>query len=299
MLRTALMWHASATAPAKINLSLSVTGRRDDGYHLIDSTFLPLALADLVTVEVRQSQLLDIRCQCPGQPNLSGDDNLAAKAARAVCQSSALTVRADIVIEKRIWSAAGLGGGSSDAATTLRLIAAFAETRGRKLSETRLFELGLSLGADVPFFLAGSAARARGIGEQLQPISVPRLELVLANPGVDVSTRTVYEALHLAPGTSNASKTRPHMEETRLSPTMTRNELLQTIVNDLEPAAIAICPAIEDLKNSMRRAGASAVGMSGSGPTVFGIFESPTDARRVAQQLAVLDGVRAVATRTI
>jgi 4-diphosphocytidyl-2-C-methyl-D-erythritol kinase len=166
-----------------------------------------------------------------------------------------------IRLTKRIPAAAGLGGGSSDAGAVLRALAAsFPDA----LDAGTLARLALRLGADVPFFLAPRPARVGGIGERIQPLAdLPPFDCVLANPGVPLSTAAVFAAFDAEP--------------TRSAPALDRGLGLD-LANDLEPAAGRLCPAIGPLRDRLRAVGARAVGLSGSGPTVFGIFPDAAEA---------------------
>ncbi|MCC6747639.1 MAG: 4-(cytidine 5'-diphospho)-2-C-methyl-D-erythritol kinase [Deltaproteobacteria bacterium] len=281
------MQHERA-APAKINLSLRVVGRREDGYHELDSLFVPLALADRVTVELEEASSSVVTCTCPGRPDLDGAENLAARAAKAYLARTGRTARVRLTVEKRVWAAAGLGGGSSDAAAVLRAL----NDAFHPLSEAELATVALGLGADVPFFLLGRAARAQGIGERLTPLSgLPLLDLVLANPGTPLGTAEVYRALGLTPGERRPAPPQPVALDGRLE------SVLPLIWNDLEPPAARLCPEIPRLRARLAEAGALATGMSGSGPTVFGLFRSPEEAGAAALFLKESRGVSALATQ--
>lgn len=268
----------SVTAPAKVNLSLRVLGRRSDGYHQLDSLFLPLSFSDQLTIRARSASTVSVRCNCPQRPELAGEDNLAARAARLLLQHAGVNAEVEIEIDKRIWQAAGLGGGSSDAAAVLlALNAALAE---RAVSPVELARVALELGADVPYFLDPGPRRARGIGEQLTRVAgLPALALVLANPGICLPTADVFCALGLTPGTELHPAPQPEHVDGSLA------TVAALMINDLEPAAIRLCPRIARLKEGLLAAGAIAACMSGSGATVFGLCENESHAQRVAAQL--------------
>jgi len=269
-------------APAKINLYLRVVGRRPDGYHELDSLLLPLALADEVEVEVRAGR--GVSCRCPGHEELSGPANLAARAAEAFLAASNVEARVEITVTKRIWAAAGLGGGSSDAAAVLlALVDAF----GRPPD---LLAIATALGADVPYFLDPRPARARGIGERLEPVpGVGALDLVLVNPGHPLPTAEVFRELGGAP---SASWSPP----ARIAPDALRG----LIHNDLAPPARRLCPAIEAAEAALGRApGVLEVGLSGSGPTLFGLCPDPRAARRAAEHMVETTGLLALVTTSL
>ena len=168
-------------APAKLNLFLHVTGRRDDGYHLLESVFAPVTLADTVCLSLRDDGVIALLDAPEG---LTEANDLACRAARALQSASGTGFGVDIQLVKRIPHGAGLGGGSSDAATTLLGL-----NRLWQLSRSRveLQEIGATLGADVPFFVFGQPALARGVGEKLLAVTLPATQVVIASPGVAVA----------------------------------------------------------------------------------------------------------------
>ena len=173
-------------APAKLNLFLHVVGRRDDGYHLLQSVFVLIDWADTLHFELRADGKLARHDLGPALP----PDDLCLRAARALQQSSRCTLGADISIDKAVPSSAGMGGGSSDAATTLL---ALNRLWGLNWPRRRLAELGLALGADVPFFIGGQNAFVQGIGEQLTPMRVPGASYAVVKPPVALATREIFE----------------------------------------------------------------------------------------------------------
>ena len=281
----------SRRAPAKINLCLRVLGRRLDGYHEIDSLLLPLDLADEVRLELALDRPLEVSCRCPGHPELEGAGNLAARAARGYLEAVGREALVELELDKRTWVAAGLGGGSSDAAAVLRLLD---ESLGL-LPRPELTRLAASLGADVPFFLGDGPARARGRGEIIEPLpALPRLDLVLCNPGAPLATSAVYGALGLEPGRSTG---RPPLEASRLA--RLPEGLLELLENDLAPAAERLCPTVAELRHELLRAGARAACVTGSGPTVFGLFEDRPAAHAAAHKLGNLSGFSVLETGTV
>jgi 4-diphosphocytidyl-2-C-methyl-D-erythritol kinase len=279
-------------APAKVNLGLRVLGRRPDGYHLLESLFVPLELADEVSVEV----LAEVHSAAPSVAfSLAfgeglgaagdipdGDENLAVRAGRAFLEAARLGgVSLGIRVEKRIPAAAGLGGGSSDAGAVLR---ALAQLFPGALPGGELARLALELGADVPFFLDPRPALVSGVGETIEPVEgVPELVLLLANPGESLATAEVYSALDvLRPSltTVGAGSTMRALSGLQSDPNAFANLLETLLENDLEPPAVRLCPAIARLREQIRVAGALVVGMSGSGATVFGVFPNEADAER-------------------
>jgi len=265
-------------APAKINLGLRVTRRRADGYHELESLFLPLDLADAIRLAVapapRASVVLRLEPAAPAIPDNA--ENLAARAASAFLEAAGLAFRVEIGLTKHTPVAAGLGGGSSDAGAVLR---ALAERFPDALTPAALASLALQLGADVPFFLDPRPSWVRGVGERLEPVDgLPSLPLVLANPGVALATAEVYRAFDaLHPGW-NRPETAAHGLEP-LDPSGDPERLAGWVENDLAGAALRLCPAIGRLRERLRALGALAVGMSGSGATVFGVFADAAAAR--------------------
>lgn len=272
-------------APAKINLGLRVTGVREDGYHELESLFLPLDLADDVEVELRDQPGVALELE-GAAPDVPGDArNLAVRAAAAFLEAAGLEAGVRIRLHKQIPSGAGLGGGSSDAAAVLRALEGL---RPGRLAPERLAELALGLGADVPWFLDPRPAAVSGIGERIEPVKgFPRLALLLLNPGIPVSTAEVYRARDALAGSLTASPPGSTMRPLAVLreaggriDRVDAAELGAWVANDLEAAARRLCPPIARLRARLRDAGALAVGLSGSGPTLYGIFPDRTAAGR-------------------
>lgn len=261
------MTAVEAHAPAKINLTLHVTGRRPDGYHLLDSLVVFADLGDVL--RVAPAETVSLRVTGPmadGVP--TGPENLVLRAAEL------MGVAAEIELEKHLPAAAGIGGGSSDAAATLR---ALAELTGRPLPAE-----AARLGADVPVCLAARPARMRGIGEQVSPVSgVPDLAAVLVNPGAAVSTPEVFARLE--------RREDPPMPDP-LPRWETAAELVRWLVaqrNDLEAAARAVAPEIGTALAALAAMpGCGLARMSGSGATCFGLFPDRAAAGAAAAALA-------------
>ncbi len=249
-------------AYAKINLTLEVLGRRADGYHDLVSVMQTISLADELTFEPGTDLTLD--CDAP---NLAGPDNLVLKAARL------LKATGHFVLRKRIPEGGGLGGGSSDAALALRLIAA----SGWRLSPDELHAAAAQLGSDVPFFLYGGTCLVEGRGERVQPLSdLPPYWLTLVNPGVPLSTAAVFGDLR-PDEYGTGSLTREWLASAA------RRDALPPPVNSLEPAAARLQAAVGACRSRLIAAGAERVLLSGSGPTVFAIGPNESQARRLAQ----------------
>ena len=259
---------ATDFAPAKINLCLHVTGRRADGYHLLDSMVVFAGVGDRVSATLEGPPSLTV--EGPMAAGLSGEgDNLVLRAGRAI------GVSARIVLEKHLPVSSGIGGGSADAAATLRLLSRLS---GRPLPEAAAV---LALGADVPVCLAGRPVRMTGIGEGLAPLpALPEVWLVLANPGVAVSTPAIFRALARA---DNAPLPR---DLPRLKTAAELAAFLTMQRNDLEPPAITLEPVIARVKAALTaQTGCLMARMSGSGATCFGLFADPLSAHAAARAI--------------
>jgi len=274
------------SAPAKVNYLLDVIRRRPDGYHDLRMVMQRVNLCDEITIDLTDTPKLAVTCGKNGVPD--GPGNIAWKAARIMLDQAGTDLGARIAIAKNIPVAAGLGGGSSDAATVLM---GMNELLGLKLSDQRLMEIGVTLGADVPFFIFKKTALAEGIGEKLRAMpDMPRLWVVLVNPGVHVSTAWVYQNLQLTTRGGLAT----------LPPLFSRAEdVCSLLSNDLESVTIPAFPIIADIKNSMLRLGALGALMSGSGPTVFGLFRDRESAETARDALLKEGDWFAVAVETL
>jgi len=282
-----------AAPPAKINFGLRLVGRRPDGYHELESIFLPLDLADDLCLDLLPDSQprVDLAVECaagtPGEAVPSDDRNLAVQAARAFLASAGIAVAVAIRLTKRVPAAAGLGGGSSDAGAVLRTLA---DAFPGALAPDRLAQLALRLGADVPFFLDPRPALVTGIGERVEPLRQwPALALVLVNPGIPLATAEVYRAADaLSPALTppgSASTLRARLDITGSVAPNRPDALASLLQNDLEPAAVRLCPPVARLRERLREAGAQAVGMSGSGPTMFGVFPGASEARAALERM--------------
>lgn len=270
-------------APAKVNLSLTVLGRRADGYHDLVSLFQPLELADRVIIERAARPGLELACLDSDLPTDAG--NLVHRAATSFFRASGVRPEHRITVYKNIPVAAGLGGGSSDAATTLK---GLNQLHNRPLSETVLAELALALGADVPFFLSTGPAWAEGVGEKLTETKLPKFGFILINPGFAVSTASVFGRLGKPLTSAGAVDS--------LWPTVRAAKDAKPLVNDLEPVVASLHPVIGRMKRVLTTAGAIATRMSGSGPTVFGLFDDFDQARESSKILRTEDGWRVIVT---
>ncbi len=247
-------------APAKINAFLEVTGRRSDGYHEIRTLFVPVSIYDRIEMTMT-SGAVTVRCTSKLVPE--DENNLAARAARLFFQESGIRSGVDIDIEKNIPVAAGLGGGSSDAASVLKGLDNFF---GNPFGYEALCRLALLIGADVPFFIKGVPSLAEGIGEVLYPapLLVP-YSILIVNPGIPLSTAEVYKNLNLGLTKRKKENKYPALNQGLC-------DIKTILCNDLENPAIRLCPVIEDVKRTVADFGAEGTLMSGSGPSVFGLF---------------------------
>jgi 4-diphosphocytidyl-2-C-methyl-D-erythritol kinase len=254
--------------PAKVNLYLRVVGRRPDGYHDVVTVMQPLTLADTLTVSLA-GEGISLTCDHADLPR--GEENLVWRAARQFQEETGLTPGVRLSLTKRIPVAAGLGGGSSDAAGALL---ALNELAGKPLVMEQLHRLASRLGADVPFFLARQPAVGRGIGTELSPVALLSYWYLLVNPGVPLSTRWVYENLDLAgrPTPPATEAWDPEHPET-------------WVRNDLGTVAVKRFPELAQLLDDLSDAGAWCRGISGSGPTLFGLFRTREAAQQAGLQM--------------
>jgi 4-diphosphocytidyl-2-C-methyl-D-erythritol kinase len=254
-------------APAKLNLFLHVTGRRDDGYHLIDSLIVPIDWSDTLHFERRGDGRLarhDLGAALPA-------DDLCLRAARALQRAAATSLGADISVDKRVPSGAGLGGGSSDAASTLL---ALNRLWGLDWPLERLLPVGLALGADVPFFLAGTPARVAGIGERLAPLALAPAWFAVVKPTAGLETRAVFASAKLAARVEAARiagfpEAEPRTPGVRASLGKAGPELAEGFGrNDLQAAAEDLCPDVVAAAAALQAAFGNSR-MTGSGSAVF------------------------------
>lgn len=264
----------TARAPAKINLTLHVLGRRADGYHELESIVAFAGVGDRLTFT--PAAMLSLRVHGPTAPQAGADaDNLVTKAARHFADRMAGARLGAFALEKRLPVAAGIGGGSSDAAAALRLLASY---NGLAPDDARVMDAARATGSDVPVCLDPRARMMRGAGERVgPPLGLPRLFAVLVNPRVAVETAPVFKALGLAPGQALAV---PVSEESASL------ESIRAGRNDLEPPARNLAPVIDEaLARLGALPGVKFSRMSGSGATCFALFGSCHDAARGARTL--------------
>ncbi len=260
-------------APAKVNYLLDVIRRRPDGYHELRMIMQRINLCDDIAITLTNTPDITVTCGKNGVPD--GPDNIAWKAARIMLDLSKTGQGATIEIAKNIPVAAGLGGGSSDAAAVLMGMNELLKTG---LSDQRLMEIGVVLGADVSFFIFKKTALAEGIGEKLSAMpDLPKAWILLVNPGVHVSTAWVYKSLQLT--NDVVLSILPEFFRTL-------DDLCKIFSNDLEKVTIPAFPVIADIKNQMLHLGAIGSMMSGSGSTVFGVFNSKEEAENASREIS-------------
>lgn len=251
-------------APAKLNLMLHIVGRRADGYHELQTLFQFLDYGDELGFAVREDGEIRLHTEIPGVPH---DSNLIVKAARCLQQQSGCPLGADIWLDKRLPMGGGIGGGSSDAATTLL---GLNHLWRLGWDEDRLAELGLALGADVPVFVRGRAAFAEGVGERLQPVELSEPWFLVVAPQVFVSTAEIFSAPELTRNTP---------------PIKVRSLLAGGGHNDCQPVVEKRYPEVRNALNLLNKFVPAK--MTGTGACVFGSFPNQGDADKVARQLPV------------
>jgi len=247
-------------SPGKVNLRLEVVGKRADGYHELRSLMERVSIADEIDMKIVEKGI-SVTCDHEGVPN--DESNIAFKAVKEILAYSSRNVGVEVHIKKNIPVAAGMGGGSSNAATVIKGINHLLKL---KLTKEKLMKIGLKVGADVPFFLFEGPALAEGIGEQLKKVkSMPKLLFLLVNPNISVKTDWVYGRYQMEGGKYNGHGEVPSLYRTK-------KDVAKILYNDLERVTIKEFPIIAEIKEEMVKLGALASMMTGSGPTVFGIF---------------------------
>lgn len=257
-------------APAKINLSLHILGRRDDGYHELESLVAFAGSGDLLSLMPGSTLSLTVTGPTAEEAGI-GDDNLVLKAARLLVDRVPGLTTGRFRLTKRLPVAAGIGGGSSDAAAALRLLA---EANGLALDDGRLFEAARATGADVPVCLTPEARMMRGIGETLgEPLRLSPMVAVLVNPGVKLETHHVFGRIGLAKGERHSGPAHPVIGVAASADSLLH--ALRRARNDMEDAAGVLAPVIGDVLAVLSAArGCRVARMSGSGATCFGLFET-------------------------
>jgi 4-diphosphocytidyl-2-C-methyl-D-erythritol kinase len=262
-------------APAKLNLFLHVTGRRGDGYHTLETLLVALDWGDTLGLSCRDDGTIARSVEVPG---VSAEDDLTLRAARALKRETGSPLGVDIALTKRIPQGAGLGGGSSDAASTLLGLNRLWKVHLRR---AELARIALALGADVPFFVCGEPAIARGIGERLTPVTLPSMWMAVIAPRISVPTATIFAAPELTRDSASAKMDVFSEGYGR---------------NDLQPVAVARHPDIDAALGTLRAVSQRAR-MTGSGSCVFAPFTSETDA--LAALEAMPPGMQGFVARTL
>lgn len=275
-------------AMAKVNLGLDVLRRRQDGYHEVRMIMQSVDLYDVLTFEKTEAAGIVIRTN---KKNIPTDQrNLIYKAADLLMRKYSITDGLCVTLEKRIPMAAGMAGGSTDAAA---VFVAINELFSLHMTQESMCELAVTIGADVPYCIVGGTVLAEGIGEKLTKLAdAPACTLLIAKPSVGVSTKYVYENLH-------ADKLRQHPDIDGMLTAICEDDLdgvAKRLGNVLETVTVKAYPVIEKLKSWMMEHGAVNALMSGSGPTVFGIYKEAQEAQRACEQLRRLDLAQQVET---
>lgn len=264
-------------AYAKINLTLDIKGVRDDGFHELESVMVPVSLCDELIIE--KSDRLSFKCNIP---SLETDDNLCVRAANRFFEKSGIKSSAEISLTKNIPFPAGLGGGSADAAAVLR---GLNKLYSNPLDDDALFEIAASLGSDISVCLLGKAALCQGRGEVLTPLeNVPNFNILIAIGKSRLSTPAVYreyDALNLPPRNDSES----FLECLPKGDSMS---LISSFGNAFEPVADVLAPETKEIRELMLSNRALSAHLSGSGPSVFGVFESEADVERASNALSKL-----------
>ena len=265
---------------AKINLGLDVIGRRENGYHDVRMVMQTIYLYDDVTVKKTEEPGIVVKTNLSYLP--VNEDNIAYKAAKMLIDEFGIEQGVEITLNKHIPVAAGLAGGSSNAAAVL---VGMNRIFDLKLSQKDMMERGVKLGADVPYCVMRGTVLAEGIGEILTPLPpMPKCYILIAKPGINVSTKVVYEKLDSKP-----IENHPNIDA--IINGLAENDVYKvaaSLGNVLEAVTIEDYPVIEDIKDAMKEAGALNAMMSGSGPTVFGIFDDKKIAKEAKEKIKAM-----------
>ncbi len=266
-------------SPAKVNLFLKVLSKRPDGYHNIISIVDIVSLCDVIRIEETSRNAISLTDSKGALPD--GPGNTIYRAIAALKDRYGIRTGVRVHVEKNIPIGSGLGGPSSNAATALK---AMARIWNLPVREEELHEIGRAVGADVPLFLYGKPCVMKGIGDLISPIHLPIMWYVIVYPAVSIQTKAVYEGLKIV-------LTKKENDITLLGKFDAAREICAILENDLEKVGTVICPAIQVIKDRLIDAGSIGTLMSGSGSSVFGIFESATKAREASASLAGMGNV--------
>lgn len=265
---------------AKINLYLDVLPQRPDGYHDIETIFQSIELHDTLHFANRDDDQLTLECDSPEVPG--GTENLVTQAAELLRKRYHVAQGAEICLEKRIPVAAGLAGGSSNAAAAL---IGLTEVWNLSISHGELHSLALDLGSDVPFCLVGGTAVGSGRGEVIEPLpALPTTWMALVHPPMAVATATVYNSPHLKPNTATRTRGKTAAFDEALR-RFAAGGAAPVVFNRMEEAVFTMHPELRGVKQALLDAGCAAAAMSGSGPTFFGLCDDEAHAREVAERL--------------
>lgn len=260
-------------SPAKVNLYLKVLSKRPDGYHNILSIVDIISIYDTIHIEDIEGDEIVISDDKGVLPR--GEGNTMFRAVRMLREAASVRRGVRIFIEKGIPIGSGLGGPSTNAATVLKELCTSWEL---PIDDEELRHIGSRIGADVPLFLYGRPCIMEGIGDVINPVELPKMWYVVVYPNVAISTKTVYEGLKIVlTNNQNDIKLRGNFKKT--------GDIASFLENDLEHVGIAICPQIKEIKNRLKEAKALGSLMSGSGSSVFGIFENEEDARQASSSV--------------
>jgi len=260
-------------SPGKLNLRLDIVGKRADGYHELRSLMERVDLSDEIQINIVEK---GIQVTCDNETVPEDENNIAFKAVKEILAYSSRNVGVEINIKKKIPIAAGMGGGSSNAATVIKGINHLLKL---KLAKEKLMQIGLKVGTDVPFFLFEGPALAEGVGEQLKKIkSMPKLLFLIVNPNIPVSTESVYRKFPIESIRANGKFEVPSIYRTK-------RDVAKILHNDLEKVTIKEYPVIAEIKDELMKLGAIASQMTGSGPTVFGIFSDKVKLLKAFEKL--------------
>ncbi len=282
-------------AYAKINLALDVTGRRGDGYHEVRMIMQTVDLCDTLTFEefTPEPGEEQIRITTDSGELSNGPDNLIYRAARAILDQAGSSAGVSIHLEKRIPIAAGMAGGSTDAAATFHGVN---ELLNLGYTTQQLCDMGVWVGADVPYCILGGTALAEGIGEVLTPLpDAPKLPLVIAKPEAGMATKSVYRDLDRIAGWDGeepATEGITHPDVTGMLVAIRTGDaegVVKRLGNVLEEVTIPVLPVVQKIKDALEASGADGVLMSGSGPTVFAVFDTKEHAEQAAAALREKD----------
>ncbi len=255
-------------SPAKVNLYLKVLSKRPDGYHNIESVVDPVSIYDVINIKETKGRGIAVKDDKGVLPQ--GRGNTIFRAVELLRKRYRIRQGVEVFVEKNIPIGSGLGGPSSNAATVLRELV---RIWGIDVREDELFDLGKTIGADVPLFLYGRPCVMRGIGELIAPIELPRMWYLVVYPGVEMPTKEVYKRLKIV-------LTNSENDIKLLGKFKTLYDIASILENDLERVGTIMCPQIETIKTALKQSGAVGSLMSGSGSSVFGIFKSENDAEK-------------------